>query len=155
MSAANCKGAEICPVQIKIGTFSASTNIPPSGEIHSNMTQPQREALFDLLSLSIYADAHVSLAEEDLLKQTFVKKGWKSDYPKDLFIEESFARAREASESDEAVFDYLNERAAVFTTKSAQKEACDVLNAILESDGMEAEENEFYSLFIQSLPMVK
>jgi hypothetical protein len=119
------------------------------------MTQPQREALFDLLSLSIYADAHISLAEEDLLKQAFVKKGWKSSYPKDLFIEESFARAREASESDETVFDYLNERAAEFTTKAAQKEACDVLNAILEGDGMSAEENEFYSLFIQALPMLK
>lgn len=119
------------------------------------MTQPQREALFDLLSLSIYADAHISLAEEDLLKQAFVKKGWKSDYPKDLFIEESFARAREASGSDESVFDYLNERAAVFTTKAAQKEACEVLNGILEGDGMTAEENEFYSLFVQSLPMLK
>jgi hypothetical protein len=155
MSAANFREAKNRPLRIKNGTFSASTNGPPSDETHSSMTQPQREALFDLLSLSIYADAHVSLAEEDLLKQTFVKKGRKSDYPKDLFIEESFARAREASESDETVFDYLNKRAAVFTTKGAQKEACDVLNAILESDGMEAEENEFYSLFIQSLPMVK
>ena len=119
------------------------------------MTQPQREALFDLLALSIYADAHISLVEEDLLKQTFVKKGWQSDYPKDLFIEESFARAREAADSDETVFDYLNERAAVFTTKAAQKDACEVLKKILEADGQTAEENEFYSLFIQALPMLR
>jgi hypothetical protein len=119
------------------------------------MTQSQREALFDLLALSIYADAHVSLAEEDLLKQTFVKKGWKSDYPKNLFIEESFARAREAADSDEAMFDYLNERAAVFTSRSMQKEACEILKSILEADGETAEENEFYSLFVQSLPMLK
>ncbi len=119
------------------------------------MTQPQREALFDLLALSIYADAHVSLAEEDLLQQAFVKKGWKSDYPKDLFIEESFARAREAAESDETVFDYLNESAAVFSTKAVQKEVCDVVKKILEGDGMTAEENEFYNLLTQSLPRVK
>jgi hypothetical protein len=119
------------------------------------MTQPQREALFDLLALSIYADAHVSLVEEDLLKQAFVKKGWKSEYPKDLFIEESFARAREVAEDDEAVFDYMNERAALFSSRSVQKEAAEILKAILEADGETAEENELYSLFIQSLPAVK
>lgn len=119
------------------------------------MTQLQREALFDLLALSIYADAHISLAEEDLVQQTFVKKGWKSDYPKNLFIEESFDRAREAAESDEGVFDYLNERAAVFTTKAAQKEVCDVVKKILESDGMDEDENEFFSLLTQSLPRLK
>lgn len=119
------------------------------------MTQPQREALFDLLALSIYADAHISLAEEDLVQQAFVKKGWKSEYPKNLFIEESFARAREAAESDESVFDYLNESAAVFTTKASQKEVCDIVEKILESDGMTAEENEFFNLLTQSLPRVK
>lgn len=119
------------------------------------MTQSQREALFDLLSLSIYADAHISLAEEDLLKLTFVKKGWKSDYPKDLFIEESLARAREAAESDEAVFDYLNERAELFNTKAAQKEVCEVVKSILDSDGMTPDENEFFSLLTQALPRVK
>ena len=117
------------------------------------MTQPQREALFDLLSLSIYADAHISLVEEDLLKQAFVKKGWLSDYPKEMFIEESFARAREAADSDESMFDYLSERAAVFTSKASQKEACEVLKKILAADGQTAEENEFYSLFIQALPL--
>jgi len=138
----------------KIGIFSASTTASCSDEIPDIMTQLQREALFDLLSLSIYADAHVSLAEGDLLKQTFVKKGWKSEYPKDLFIEESFARAREAAESDEAMFEYLNERASAFTSKGVQKEACDILKAILEADGETAEENEFYSLFVQALPIL-
>lgn len=116
------------------------------------MTQTQREALFDLLALSIYADAHVSLAEEDLLKQAFVKKGWKSELPKQHFIDLSFARAREAAESDDAMIDYLTERAEAFDSKKAQKEACDILKKILEVDGETAEENEFYALFEQSLP---
>jgi hypothetical protein len=119
------------------------------------MTQQQREALFDILALSIYADAHISLAEEDLVQNAFVKKGWKSEYPKNLFIEESFARAREAAESDEAVFDYLNERAEAFTTKAAQKEVTDIVKKILESDGMTEDENEFFSLLSQSLPRLK
>lgn len=116
------------------------------------MTQEQREALFDILTLAIYADAHVSLAEEDLARQTFVKKGWKSTLPKSLFIEESYARAREAADSDDAMMDYLAERASAFTTKAAQKEACATVKKILESDGETAEENEFFNLLIQSLP---
>jgi hypothetical protein len=116
------------------------------------MTQIQREALFDLLALSIYADAHISLAEEDLLQQAFVKKGWKSTLPKQHFIELSFARAREAAESDDSMIDYLTERAAAFDTQKAQQEACAVIKSILEADGETAEENEFYALFEQCLP---
>lgn len=119
------------------------------------MTQAQREALFDLLSLSIYADAHISLVEEDLLKSTFVAKGWKSEYPKDLFIEESFARAREVAESDDLLMDYLAERASVFTTKTAQAELLGVVKGLLDKDGMTADENEFFNLLIQSMPKAK
>lgn len=118
------------------------------------MTQPQREALFDLLTLSIYADAHISLTEERLLESAFIAEGWDSEYPKSLFIDESFARAREMSESDDSMFDYINERAQAFTTKSAQKEALGVVKNILKGDGETPEENEFYSLLVQALPKV-
>lgn len=119
------------------------------------MTQAQREALFDLLSLSIYADAHISLVEEDLVQSAFVSRGWKSEYPKSLFIEESFARAREVAESDDLMMDYLAERAAVFTTKAAQSEVLAVVKELLERDGMTADENEFFNLLIQSMPKAK
>lgn len=118
------------------------------------MKQPQREALFDLLTLSIYADAHVSLTEERLLESAFIAEGWESKYPKSLFIEESFARAREMAESDDTMFDYINERAQAFTTKAAQKEVLGVVKNILKSDGETPEENEFYSLLVQALPKV-
>ncbi|OYW76222.1 MAG: hypothetical protein B7Z37_09850 [Verrucomicrobia bacterium 12-59-8] len=116
------------------------------------MNQPQREALFDVLTLSIYADAHISLTEERLLESAFIAEGWDSEYPKSLFIEESFARAREMSESDDTMFDYINEKAQGFTTKSAQKEVLGVVKNILKSDGETPEENEFYNLLVQALP---
>ena len=102
---------------------------------YSTMNQPQREALFDILSLSIYADAHISLTEDRLLESAFVAEGWDSEYPKSLFIDESLARAREAAESDDAMFDYINEKAQAFTTKTAQKEVLGVVKNILKSDG--------------------
>lgn len=116
------------------------------------MTQNNREALFDLLTLSIYADAHISMTEERLLKSAIISKGWKSEYPKSLFIEESFARAREAADSDDAMFDYISEKAQAFTTKAAQKEALGEIAKILESDGETPDENEFYNLLEQAMP---
>ncbi|MDB6006951.1 MAG: hypothetical protein JWR15_3938 [Prosthecobacter sp.] len=118
------------------------------------MNQPQREALFDVLTLSIYADAHISLTEERLLESAFIAEGWDSEYPKSLFIDESFARAREMSESDDTMFDYINEKAQSFTTKSIQKEVLGVVKNILKSDGETPEENEFYNLLVQALPKV-
>ena len=116
------------------------------------MKQPQREALFDVLTLSIYADAHISLTEERLLESAFIAEGWDSEYPKSLFIEESFARAREMSESDDTMFDYINARAQAFITKAMQKEALGVVKNILKSDDETPEENEFYNLLVQALP---
>ena len=88
------------------------------------------------------------------MESAFIAEGWESEYPKSLFIEESFARAREAADSDDTMFDYLNEKAQVFTTKSAQKEVLGVVKNILKSDGETPEENEFYSLLVQALPKV-
>lgn len=116
------------------------------------MTQKQREALFDLLTLSMYADAHISLKEEHLAESAFIAEGWESEYPKSLFIDESFARAREMSENEDEMIDYMNERAQVFTTKGSQKELLNVIKQILKSDGEKPAENEFYSLLVQSLP---
>ena len=100
------------------------------------------------------ADAHISLTEERLLESAFVAEGWDSEYPKSLFIDESLARAREAAESDDAMFDYINEKAQAFTTKSSQKEVLGVVKNILKSDGETHEENEFYNLLVQALPKV-
>lgn len=116
------------------------------------MTQKQREALFDLLTLSLYADAHISPQEGHLSKSGLMAGGWESKQPRSQFIDESFARARELSEDDESMIDYLNERAQVFTSKAAQKELLKVIKEILSDEGELPADNEFYSLLVQALP---
>jgi hypothetical protein len=108
------------------------------------MTQPQREALFDLLTLSLYADNHISLTEEALIESAFIAEGWQSDYPQSLFIEKSFARARGIAEADEeARLAYLAGRAAFFTDATSQAEALGVVTNLLTRDGLTPEENRF------------
>jgi hypothetical protein len=117
------------------------------------MTQTQREALFDLLTLSLCADGHISLTEEALIESAFIAEGWQSDYPKSLFIEKSFVRARAAAaESEVRMLEYLGARAAVFTDLASQAEAIGVVTNLLARDGLTPEENRFIAALHQALP---
>jgi hypothetical protein len=116
------------------------------------MTQSEREALFDLLTLSIYSDHHISLTEEALLESAFIAEGWESEYPKNLFLEKSFARARAAAESDEEMADYIQERARHLTNEHARIEALGVVKNILVRDGFNAEESRFMAMLQSAMP---
>lgn len=119
------------------------------------MTQAQREALFDLLTLSIYADHHVSLTEEALLESAFIAEGWQSSYPKSLFLDKSFARARATAESEDEIADYVMERGRVFTDAESQAEALGVVTNLLSRDGLQPEETRFLSMLRAALPAAR
>lgn len=119
------------------------------------MTQKQREALFDLITLAPYSDAHISLAEERLAESAFIAEGWESEHPKSLFLEQSIARAREAAESDEATADYIASRAALFTDSGSQTEAFGVVKGVISRDGMNSDESAFLAKLKNAFPATK
>ncbi len=119
------------------------------------MTQKEREALFDLLTLSIYADHHISISEETLLESAFIAEGWDSEYPKSLFLEKSFARAREAADADDIMISYLKERAQVFESEQMQAEAFGVVRNVLARDGIVAPDNAFLAQLRAALPKLR
>lgn len=118
------------------------------------MTQRQREALFDLILLSCYADNHISLEEEMLMQSAFIAEGWESELPKELYLEKSLPKARAASESDAAMAAFVAEHAAVFTDANSQREVFNVLKTLLERDGLAKGDSEFLALVQRSLPRV-
>lgn len=119
------------------------------------MTQIEREALFDLLTLSIYADHHISLTEEALVESAFIAEGWESEYPKSLFLEKSFARARAASESEEEIADYIQDRARQLTNEHSKVEALGVVKNVLIRDGFTADESRFLKILEAALAGTK
>ena len=119
------------------------------------MTQKQREALFDILTLSIYSDSHIALEEERLLELAFVAEGWESEHPKSLFLDQSGARARAAAESDEAMGAYITQRAATFTTAETQHEALGVVKNVIGRDGLVPAENAFLAKLAAAFPKLK
>jgi len=63
------------------------------------LTQPQREAIVDLLNYCMYADNLVMLAEDRLITDTVAKFTWDSKVPFDQFALRSIDNARNARES--------------------------------------------------------
>lgn len=116
------------------------------------MTQDQREAIIDLLLLSIYSDSHISLTEEEALEQTIAQLGWDSAYPKDLFIQTAAPRARAASDSNETTKAFIFDRAARFTTSPAQFQAYNFVHQVLSPDGVADPERGFLSLLSGAFP---
>src|ERR1043166_2106598 len=70
-----------------------------SEEAKDGLTQPQREAIVDLLNYCMYADNLVMLAEDRLIADTVSKFNWESKTPFDQFDVRSVNNARDARES--------------------------------------------------------
>src|SRR5438105_14794802 len=63
------------------------------------LTQPQREAIVDLLNYCMYADNLIFLAEDRLIADTAAKFSWDPKIPFDEFDARSVSKARNAGES--------------------------------------------------------
>jgi hypothetical protein len=67
---------------------------------NDGLTQPQREAIVDLLNYCMYADNLIFLAEDRLITDTVAKFNWDSKaVPFDQFDVRSIGNARNATES--------------------------------------------------------
>jgi hypothetical protein len=109
----------------------------------TEFTQPQREALIDLLILSIFVDAHLSLAEDHALHSAIDSLGWGSEHPREIFVLNSFSRGRRASESDDAMAQYVAAHAGAFPEPAQRAEALEQIQKVLESDGLAEPETSF------------
>ena len=107
------------------------------------MTQAQREALIDLLILSIFTDSHLSLKEDDALQAGLESVGWDALKPREIFICNSMSRARRASESDAATSAYIASKAAAFTEAGSQAAALNQIGGVLAGDGVAPAEAAF------------
>jgi hypothetical protein len=107
------------------------------------MTQAEREALLDLLILSIFTDSHLSLKEDEALQTALEKVGWGATKPRDIFICTSMNRARKAADSETTLNDYLSSRASVFREAASQSAALNLLQQVFASDGTAPSEGAF------------
>jgi uncharacterized tellurite resistance protein B-like protein len=106
------------------------------------LTQPQREAIVDLLCYCMYADNLVMLAEDRLITDTVAKFNWESKTPFDQFAVRSVGNARNARESQVYRNKFLASIKDRLDTAAVKGKALDLCQEIFLADGVRSEEEE-------------
>ncbi|MEX1116282.1 MAG: hypothetical protein WEB53_13595 [Akkermansiaceae bacterium] len=109
------------------------------------LTQPQCEALADILVLAMCIDGHFSLLEEEEIQKEIERADWDENLSPSLHLSASIARARDVAGSTEQVRIYLEELAPLFSDPDAALFVMNVTQKVLNSDGTNADEGVFTS----------
>ena len=99
-----------------------------------NLTQPQREAVFDLLLLGMYADGNLKLAENAQVFSLTEQLGWESYQDRSEYSETATSRVRAANDTDAATSVFLTKLSAQLGDDDVKKLALGLLAQLLESD---------------------
>ncbi len=119
-----------------------------------SFTQPQREALLDLLLLGMYADNMLSMAENQFLDDEMEELVWDSPTSPGAYLSAAIHRVRTAEEDIEkrnALLQSIKER---FGDVHGKQGALLVLKDLLASDGTAEQEQTFLTeiqrMFVES-----
>ena len=109
---------------------------------NDGLTQPQREAIVDLLNYCMYADNLVFLAEDRLIADTVAKFNWEPKVPFDQFDVRSIDNARNASENPgyrEKLLASIRDR---LDTAAVKRKALDLCQELFLADGARSDEED-------------
>jgi len=106
------------------------------------LTQPQREAIVDLLCYCMYADNLVMLAEDRLITDTVAKFNWESKTPFDQFAVRSVGNARNARESQVYRNKFLASIKDRLDTAAVKGKALDLCQELFLADGSRYDEED-------------
>jgi hypothetical protein len=106
------------------------------------LTQPQREAIVDLLCYCTYADNLIMLAEDRLIADTVAKFNWESKVPFDQFAVRSIDNARNASENPGYRDKFLASIRDRLDTAAVKGQALDLCQELFLADGAQSYEED-------------
>ena len=109
---------------------------------NDGLTQPQREAIVDLLNYCMYADNLVMLAEDRLITDTVAKFNWDSKVPFDQFDVRSIDNARNASENQGYRDRFLALIRDRLDTAAVKGQALDLCQELFVADGALSDEED-------------
>ena len=109
---------------------------------NDGLTQPQREALVDLMNYCMYADNLVMLAEDRLITDTVAKFNWDSKVPFDQFALRSIDNARNAKENQGYRDRFLASISDRLSTDAVKGQALDLCQELFVADGARSDEED-------------
>lgn len=105
------------------------------------LTQPQREAIVDLLHLCMYADNLIALAESKVVTEAVDSFAWETQTSFESYETRSVSSAREAKESQElkqSLLDSISQRLATPNSRAIALKLC---KQLLTADGITEKES--------------
>src|ERR1041384_6154080 len=109
---------------------------------NDGLSQPQREAIVDLLNYCMYADNLVMLSEDRLIADTVAKFNWDPKVPFDQFDARSVSNARNASESQVYRDQFLASITDRLGTAAGKAQALDLCPELFLADGAQSYEED-------------
>jgi uncharacterized tellurite resistance protein B-like protein len=109
---------------------------------NDGLTQPQREAIVDLLNYCMYADNLIMLSEDRLITDTVAKFNWEPKVPFDQFDVRSIDNARNARESQVYRDRFLTSIRDRLDTTTVKGQALDLCQELFLADGARSDEEE-------------
>ena len=109
-----------------------------AGAKADGLTQPQREALMDLLVFAEFNDNYITEAEARFVHQQAETHPWHSPLTIDAYYDVSVTRTRSAKISAEARADYLDDIAQRLETAAASRQAYELCELIMRLDSENA-----------------
>jgi hypothetical protein len=116
-----------------------------------NLSQPQREAIVDLLLFAMYEDRRVVMQEDIFIDQHVRKMKWESGTYASTYVDMATARVRQARESAEGREHFLQRIRDRLSDPVAKQRAIDMCRELLDADKLESPEE---SQFLAGLPAV-
>lgn len=114
------------------------------------LEQPQREAIIDTLVFAMMADGEMTPEERDELDGAFDKLEWGGEFDRETFLDESIARAMDATGSKERAATYIADIGARLPDLPTRERAYELAARIVCSDRDVAEaERGLMSMFIR------
>ena len=104
--------------------------------ISADLSQPQREAVLDLLLMGMYADDWLKLSEDERITKAIGEIGWHDLQTPHEYMNLAIARVRAAHESHVGLEPFLREVSSRLGSSSARTRALDLLESMLETDSM-------------------
>jgi hypothetical protein len=116
----------------------------------ADLTQPQRESLIHLLLGATIGDAHISITESETFDSMVESLPWDSGTAKSIFVKTATADARTAFE-DGIAEDFVTKHCATFDSPVTKATALDLIQHLMESDGLTIEEGSLLKIAMREL----
>ena len=119
-----------------------------------DFNEGQREALLDLATLAMYADGKLTAVEDERVERLLTAMGFTTEYDRNKHFDASVSRVSRHSATAAAARKHAAELARSFSTKEQRRQAHDIMNDLMSSDGsVEPNESKLLAVVKEALKM--